>query len=395
MKKNSLKRTEPATYRGPSFMTDENVGQKIRQITGGEQFYEVDLAQVRKVLTKEDVNEQTYPIHQNGAILCRILYDGLGADEGSLTVMLPRKPNHLEVPVVGEIVLCSKHPSNDMNVQDNMVFDQYYYFGILNILNQVNNNSLQDVSYINEKQQAAQQDSDKLGRDFYINKEIAPLPYSQGDIILSGRYGHAIKFTSNKGQDDKKMLPSIIISNDNSGLVYEEQERFWSNAQSTQGCGSYVGLIKVQKEPQSLPKLPSERSLLDNQKQYSLIGNNILGFSDRIIVSAKTNDVQVYANQNVEVSSNNNVFVESDKITIEGKTQITLKVGDSEIKITKGGITIKSSNVTIEGDTAINGQTTIDGVTTIKGIQNGATPGFTSISVCPFSGAPHTINTVG
>jgi len=40
-----------------------------------------------------------------------------------------------------------------------------------------------------------------------------------------------------------------------------------------------------------MPELASNRSLLNTENDFSLIGNNFLGFSDRIILNAKTNDV--------------------------------------------------------------------------------------------------------
>jgi hypothetical protein len=50
---------------------------------------------------------------------------------------------------------------------------------------------------------------------------VKKVAYQEGDIIISGRFGHSMKFSHNKSSDGKKLLPSIIISNEQNQL-YDE-----------------------------------------------------------------------------------------------------------------------------------------------------------------------------
>jgi len=64
-------------------------------------------------------------------------------------------------------------------------------------------------------------------------------------------------------------------------------------------------------------------------------------------------------------------------------SKVTIKVGSNEVVIDSAGVTITATKITLGGPTEISG------------IQAGSTPGFCSLPVCAFTGAPHTINIVG
>lgn len=374
MIKKQLKRTEPPRYKGESLITNTNINAKLKQILSNQQFYQVQLAEVRKIMTKQDIDEQFYPVHQYGAVGARLLYNSM--QEEQLLYVIPRDPSIVTIPTVGEILLVSKHPSHQLDVSEGMIFDQYYYIGVLNILNGQNNNAIPDVSFISEEQYQAQKDQLKCGQDFYINPDVKKINYKVGDMIISGRYGHSIKFTNNEGSQPKNMLPEVIISNQNSKCFSQDKP------QSVDLCGSSIFLSKLEKQPDNMPALASDRSLLDAVSTFSLIGNNILGFSDRIVLNARTNDVQVYSKKNIEISAKNSVFMQAKQISMSAK-KVVIKVGSNQVTIDSAGVTIKSSNIALNGPT------------TIQGIQAGSTPGFCSLPVCAFTGAPHTINVVG
>jgi hypothetical protein len=44
-----------------------------------------------------------------------------------------------------------------------------------------------------------------------------------------------------------------------------------------------------------MPTISSKRNLLNGINSFSLIGNNILNYSDRILFNARTNDIEFYA----------------------------------------------------------------------------------------------------
>ncbi len=350
MLKKQVNNNKPNKFKGFSLITQSNLANNIKKYIGNQQFYQVQLAQVVKVLSQQDVNPQTYSFHQPGAILCRLLYLQLNQSQENLKVILPRNSSLINIPVVGQIVLCSKHPSYQVDVNQGMIFDQYYYFDILNILNSKNNNSIPGVSYTNQK---VLQNQNILGKQFIVDTQIKMTPYKQGDVILSGRYGNFIKLTYEN--INKKYNSQIIISNGQSTVTLVDYKQ---NLDYTQSSSS------------------------NQNSQGTLKGNNIILQSDRVIINSKTKNTQIFSKKDLVASSNQNVFIDSKKVQINAK-QITIMVGDNKVIVNNSGVTIDATNIQLNGKTSING------------VQNGVTPGFCSIPVCPFTGAPHTTNVVG
>ncbi len=373
---------EPAVYKGTQILTDANIADKIKKYSPDEKFYEIDIAEVRKVLTIQDVTEGTeqqpskYPEHVSGAIQARLLYTQRGKQAQQLLIMYPMNAFIQQIPVVGELVLCSSYPSQDIDTRQGVIFDQYYYFSILNILNNPNNNVVADISIIDNEQQQAQENQNLCGKNFYINNQVKPINYEQGDVILSGRYGHGIKFTNRRGSQNQTLLPSIIISNENSACTKN------NTVENSIDCGSLIQLGNFEVQPEDPFDVASSRSLLDTINSFSLIGNNILQYSDRIVINGRKNDVEVYAKQNIQLSAGSNLFGQSKNIQLKA-SKVTIKVGSNEVVIDSAGVTITATKITLGGPTEISG------------IQAGSTPGFCSLPVCAFTGAPHTINIVG
>lgn len=382
MKIKQPKLIEPAVYKGTQILTDANIADKIKKYSPDEKFYEIDLAEVIKILTPEDVVEGTqqqpskYPQHVPGAIQARLLYTQREKQFQQLLIMYPRSPFIQEIPVVGELVLCSQYPSQNLDTKQGVIFDQYYYFEILNILNNQNNNVVADVSIINQQEQPAQENQNLCGKNFYINNEVKHIKYEQGDVIFSGRYGHSIKFTNERGENNETMLPSIIISNENSECIKND------TIQNSADCGSLIRLGNFEIQPKDPFDIAASRTLLDEINSFSLIGNNILQYSDRIIINGRKNDVEIYANQNIQLSANSNLLGESQNIKLKAK-KVIISVGSNEVIIDSSGVTINATKITLGGPTQISG------------ITAGSTAGFCSLPICAFTGAPHTINIVG
>lgn len=341
-----------------------------------QQFYQVDMAEVRQVMTQGDINQQNYPNHFQGAIKARLLYTQQGKDLQQLMIILPRDPYFKRIPVVGQIVLCSKHIDFNANIFTQPDLNQYYYFGILNILDQVNNNAVAGLSKLGSDEQFELLDENTCGQKFYIDWSKKNFKLKQGDVLNSGRYGQGLKFTNTLDENNKKMLPKTILMNNTNQLYDKQNDKYLS--QNYNNIGSYISLEELSEQPFTLLKLSASRQLLNQINQFTMIGNNIIQNSDRIIVNAKKNDVEIYANQNIILSSNKNILNQSQKIIIDATKQITLRVGDTEINIKNGQIHLIANKIFQDGQSIL--QNVIDG----------QTPGYNSIIICPFSGAPHT-----
>lgn len=348
--------TPKGPFRGYSLLTQQNLLSNISKYLRSQQFYEVQLGQVIKVLTQVNVGEPYYEVHQPGAILCRLLYTQTDQRQQNLKVMIPRNSSCFTIPVVGQIVLCSEHPSIAADPKDGMIFDQYYYFGILNILNSRNNNSFIGISYPNQQdkqEQQATQDQKVIDQTFIVDNNIQTPQYTQGDVIISGRYNNHIKLSHDN--IDENYNQNIIINNGNS------QIKLINN--------------KVDVDPLQV-------SSDDQYGQKNLKGSNIIIQSDRLLVNSIISNTQLYSKVNLVLSSNENIFVTSNNVNIQAQ-EVIIKVGQNSITVNSSGVKIDAPKIELNG------------ATTINGIQDGTTPGFCSIPVCPFTGAPHTTKTVG
>lgn len=357
-------------YKGPNLITNQTIIKQLRKQIGNEQFYELELAEVKQILTQD--NEDYEP----GAIKARLLFIQPGKEVQNLIVMIPENPYINYIPIIGEIIICSRRPVYSVDTEQGINLEQYYYISILNILNNQNHNSIPDISIISDEQQPANIQEDKCGSQFYINNNIEKVKYKEGDIIISGRYGHSIKFSYNYGANGKTMLPMISISNEQSGLF--ENNEF----QSIDNCGSLIVLNKYQQQPDQTLNIASNRNILNNIQDFSLINNNIIISSDRIIVNAKTNNVQIFSKNHIEISANSTIGIESDNIIIQSNKSIKFQVGSNQIIIDTSGIKIKTNKLTVEGSIEL------------KNVQNGMTPGFCQMTTCAFTGAPHTVNKI-
>ena len=365
-------------HQQPSIVTNYNVN-KVNQVQFDE-FYQVDLAEVVDFVKPNQKNKDGENIYVQGAIKCRLLYLQQYKDKQDLVIMLPRDPFIHQMPIIGEIVLCSKHPSFEfLDVKQGINLDQYYYFGVLNILNNQNHNAVLASSIIGLQEKLPDQNSKVYGQDFYYNDEIQEVDVVPGDVKFSGRYGNSLKFTHILSKDGKKRLPIIIISNNHDKInILDNGQRF----QSLNNCGSSIFLQNIDSQPNEMIQISSQRSLLDEINEFSLRGNSIVANSDKIIINTKVGDFELYSKQNIELSSTKNIFVETKNIKMKANT-VTIIVGGNEIIVDSKGVSINASKITLNGTTTING------------IQAGSTPGFCSLPNCLFTGAPHTINMVG
>jgi len=146
-------------------------------------------------------------------------------------IALPLDSNYKKIPLVNEIVMIVASPGENAYYGDDLNIHSYFYMSTVNIWNSVNSNpypspanqpktlenSYEEVSQ-GFPNQNNQDNSVKLGNIFNENDDIRNLYPQEGDVIMEGRFGNSIRFTStNRQSEDFKDIQSPWSREGNNG----------------------------------------------------------------------------------------------------------------------------------------------------------------------------------
>ena len=143
-------------------------------------------------------------------------------DEESVTVQtaVPLNYNVVRVPIVGEVVLVLKAPSSfASNLRNTQAL---YYLDIVSLQSSIHNNALPTVTKFTSKGVKDEKSNDynevsagntnkeeeaKVDPNFSENPTVKPLQHYVGDVILEGRYGQSIRFSTTPASGNFKVQP--------------------------------------------------------------------------------------------------------------------------------------------------------------------------------------------
>ena len=214
-------------------------------------------------------------------------------------------------PILGELVYLEDLPSPTSQVTNNNT--QKYYISVVNLWNNNQQNS-QPAS-----------DQSALGLTFVENPKIKTLLSFEGDHIIQGRQGAALRFGSTTklfsnlnewselGKDDD---PITIISN---GFSYEEGEKF--HVEKINKDLSSIYLSSAQKIPLQPDRVGSVNPLTNpiDSSKYSYA--QVIINSDRVTLNSKKDEVMIFAKTNVEISTKNIINLNAnERIHLNGGT---------------------------------------------------------------------------
>ena len=206
-------------------------------------------------------------------------------------------------PLLGELILLVDLPSPVSQIT-NTSFTKYY----VSAINLWGNN------------QQNSQPSDKdasLGLTFVENPNIKSLLSFEGDHIIQGRQGNALRFgTTSKlfsnlnewsdvGTDDS---PITILSN---GFKYNSNERF--HVEKINEDLSSIYLTSTQKLPLQSDKTGVLNSLTNPLDVSKYFNSQVIINSDRIVLNSKRDEVMIFARTNVEISTKNIINLNADE----------------------------------------------------------------------------------
>jgi len=217
----------------------------------------------------------------------------------------PLYSQHQYFPILGELVLLEDAPSPTSQVTTTANQNQKYYASIINVWN--------------NPQQNAQPTSNKasLGVTFTENKNIKSLLSFEGDHILQGRQGNAIRFSTTTklynnlnewsaiGKDDD---PITILSN---GFAYDPNEKF--HVEKINGDKSSIYLTSAQKIPLQTNKTGNLNNLTNPLNVPDYFNAQVIINSDRVVLNSKKDEVMIFAQTNVEINTKNIINLNADK----------------------------------------------------------------------------------
>ena len=127
---------------------------------------------------------------------------GTTVDTGTTTKLIakPLFTNTLHYPILNEIVMVFQAPSNGLN--DDPQAKTYYYLATVGIWNSIHHNIFPDLTTFNKKVAKGIPEKEilSLGNSFAEKSDIRNLLPEEGDVIIEGRWGNSIRFSSTTPQ---------------------------------------------------------------------------------------------------------------------------------------------------------------------------------------------------
>lgn len=203
-------------------------------------------------------------------------------------------------PLVGELVyIIEDFPSANSEIENTAI--KSYYLGIINTWGSTQLNSVSDSS---------------PGITFKQNSKIKNLLPFEGDNIIQGRQGSALRFSSTTklynnlnewsdvGNDDD---PITIITN---GFNYDSNEKLHIEKINKDLSSIYLTSaqqIPLQTDKTSINPLTKP---IDVSKYFNA---QVIINSDRVVLNSKRDEVMIFAKSNIELSTKNIINLNADE----------------------------------------------------------------------------------
>jgi hypothetical protein len=222
----------------------------------------------------------------------------------SCKIAKPLYPQFQYFPLKKELVYIESLPSSLSQISDNDAPQKYY---------------INSINVWGNSQQNAQFDSNKdaLGITFTQNPKIKPLLSFEGDHIIQGRQGSALRFSSTTklysninewstiGQDDD---PITILTN---GFSYDPKGTY--HVEKINKDLSSIYLTSAQLIPLQTDKTGVLNNLTNPIDASKYIGPQIIINSDRVVLNSKKDEVMIFAKTNIELNTKNIINLNADE----------------------------------------------------------------------------------
>ncbi len=285
---------------------------------------------------------------------------------------LPLLPNIKHIPIENEIVLLVV--SSDSNILNDPTSYQYYYLPPTNIWASSHHNATPDQIFTNAATNTipSPQKADypiiggtlvrrindegteifKSGDPFVENKYIRTLAPYPGDIIIEGRYGNSLRFSSssefglkNNWSNYQTFNSPITILRNGQKLDYRQDP--WVNI--SEDINQDFSSIYLTSD-QQIPLIPSSfktTSYRPDQYTPSSTPNftkpQIILSSGRLFLNSRVDSIILSSAKSILLSSNESTNIDSPSLTVRSG-DVKLGASDAKERVIKGDTFIKELN---------------------------------------------------
>ena len=282
---------------------------------------------------------------------------------------LPLSPNIKHLPVENEIVLLVI--SSDSGVLNDVTSYQYYYLSPTNVWASSHHNATPDQIYsnpgVNTLPSSQKQDYPlvggtlvrrvndegteifKTGDPFVENSYIRTLAPYPGDVLIEGRYGNSLRFSStskfglknNWSNYQAFNAPITILRN---GQKIDFKQDPWVNISEDINTDFSSIYLTSNQQIQLTPSSFSTTGYKPNQYTPKSISSytdpQVILSSNRLVFNSKSDSIILSAAKGILLSTNDSINVDTKLITIRSQ-EINLGASDARERAIKGDTFIK------------------------------------------------------
>ena len=218
-------------------------------------------------------------------------------------------------------------PGHEELVTLQKIQNRYYYLSPINLYNSIHHNS--------EATNNIREDGTIILGSYIEERQVSPAYPFEGDLIISGRWGHGIRFSStlqyselnntwstsgNVGDPITKIVNGYRYPKDNDGKPHIEDINKDDSSiymTSNQSINLYPTRF-ISSNPVTSPLVPSVYT-----------SPQLILASSRITLNSKTDEVILCANTNIELAAKRNIHLDSDESVFLNSPKIFLGVNDN------------------------------------------------------------------
>lgn len=226
----------------------------------------------------------------------------------TLPTALPFYPNQKYFPLPGEIVLLMDLPSAPSPITDKT--NETYYLSPINAWNSPQFNGL-----------FLEEDKNVLYNSFNESDDFRGLQTFEGDYLLEGRFGNALRFGSTNKSGNQDLSPwstNPTELQNNPIILLSNQHNFKIpgsdlNVEDINKDGSSIYLTSNQSIPLNIGNVVlSSITNPINIKDYT--DPQVIINADRTIISSKSDEVLIFGKAGVEAYSQGPIYLQSNNV---------------------------------------------------------------------------------